>query len=123
MASLLVTQGAVRHVANVIRREQMERPLVIVQWDIGEADLSRAPDGEAFWERGAAQWRVTVVDVAAFEREIRAVLPSDDVILPASNATISGLDFLLYGRPGNRMLEDCRLELSEGELRVYENAL
>jgi hypothetical protein len=123
MAALIVTPAALDHIAGVIRRERMEKPLISVQWDIGQADVKRAPDGGIHWDRAPSQWRISIIDLVSFEREVKEVLPGDDVVLPAANATISGFDFFVYGRPGNRMLNGCKLELGGEELHVHEEAI
>jgi hypothetical protein len=120
MAALLITQAALDHIRDAVCRQRMERPLVTALWSIGQAEVTRGPDGKVSWERSPSEWRVTLIDLVAFEREVKEAMPTEDVVLPSANAMISGIAFYLYGRPGNRMLDDCELTLDGEELRVLE---
>jgi hypothetical protein len=108
MRTLLVSPSALAHIHATIRNERITRPLVVVVWSKGNAELKRADNGEAVWVREPDEWLTTVLDlenVGAWHSPVRK---------------LHGFNFSLSGRPGSPDLEGCTLECEGGHLVIHE---
>lgn len=111
MAQLKVSAAAIAHIRAMIKVEELVRPIVVVGWNSGSADLKRGSAGEVQWERGAPGWLVSILDVSELEAWDLPVIE------------LHGLNFSFFGRSGDPSLEEHSLEFEAGELLVKPAAI
>lgn len=109
MRTLLVSPSALAFIRATIASEKIARPIVVVVWSQGNAELKRSAKGEALWTREPDEWLATVLDleeVGPWHTPVRR---------------LHGFNFSLAGRPGSPDLEGCTLECVDGHLVIHED--
>ena len=112
MAALVVTPEAVECIRTLIEKEEIAQPIVSVGWDPGVADLKRRADGTAVWTHETPSWLAVVLDGAE--------LTEAGVEPPVATAYMHGYPFILHGKTGAPLLENCTLTCEGGKLVVHE---